>query len=227
MGIFDIFSAQPGQQAAAAQTAADQQALQALTKQFGAGRGALTTDYAAALDPWTRQFTYAQEGQDALADALGLRGLAGNARAQQAFQNNPGYQFQLGQGLDAVTANAARLGQLNSGNTDIDLTKFAQGLAGTSWNDYVNRLQPFLSAGQGAAGGIAGVNTGLGNAMNQSYQGQGNAAYGTDVNIGKAEAAGLMSPYNASANLWGTGLALAGDVASVLGGKAAPAPKFS
>ena len=222
MGIFDIFSGDAGHKAAADQVAAIQQGKSDVTKQFGLGQGALTTDYAKALAPYTANFANAQAGQNMYGNALGLGGAGGNAAALQAFLNNPGYKFQLQQGEDAVAANASRLGQLNSGNTDIDLAKFGQGLAGTSWQQYIANLQPYLGAANNAAGGIAGVNTGLGNQMNASYQGLGNALYGADTSIGKAQAAGDMADYNASGNLWGAGLALAGDAAKVAGGGGLP-----
>lgn len=227
MGIFDIFSGAPGQQAAQDQIAADQRAYQDLSKQFGLGRGALSTDYAKALAPWTNQFAYAGQGQQALADALGMNGPDGNARAVTAFQNNPGYQFQVQQGLNSVMANQARTGQLASGNTDLALQQMGQNIANQGWGNYISELQPFLGAGQNAAQGIAGVNTGLGNAMNTSYTGQGQAAYGTDVSQGKAQAAGDMAGYNASGNLWGAALGALGDVASIAGGKGVSIPKFT
>lgn len=219
MGIFDAFSAAPGEKAAADQVAAIQQGKADINRTFGQGRGALTTDYAAALSPYTQNFANAQQGQNALGNALGLGGASGNAAALQAFMNNPGYQFQLQQGENAAMANAARLGQLNSGNTMIDLNNYAQGLANQGWNQYIQNLQPYLGAANSAAGGIAGVNTGLGNAMNQSYTGQGQALYGADTSIGKAQAGGDMAGYNASANAIGAGLGLASDAAQIYGGK--------
>jgi hypothetical protein len=218
MGIFDIFSAGPGQKAAQDQITAINQGKQDLAQQYGLGRQDITTNYAAALDPWTKQMAYAGRGQDALADALGMNGPEGSARAVAAFQNDPGYNFAMGQGNNAVLANAARTGSLASGNTNIDLTKFAQGLANQQYGNYVNRLQPFLGAGQTAAGGVAGVNMGQGNALAGLDTGLGNALYGADTSIGKAQAGGDLAGYNASGNLWGAGLALAGDVASAMGG---------
>ena len=79
---FAAFSAAPGEKAAADQAAQLAQGYGDLTKQYGLGRGALTTDYAAALAPWTQQGTYATQGQNALADYLGFNGPEGNARAQ-------------------------------------------------------------------------------------------------------------------------------------------------
>jgi hypothetical protein len=226
MGIFDIFSAGPGQQAAQDQIAADQRGYQDLSRQFGLGRGALTTDYAKALVPFQANFDVANQGQNALADAMGLNGPEGNARAAAAFQNNPGYQFQVQQGLNSVMANQARTGQLASGNTDLALQQMGSNLANQNWGNYIGQLQPFLGAAGNAATGIAGVNTGLGNAMNTSYTGQGQAAYGTDVSQGKAQAAGDLAGYNASGNLWGAALGALGDVASIAGGKGVSAPTF-
>jgi hypothetical protein len=210
VGIFDAFSAKPGQQAAQDQVRAIGKGYDDLSQQFGAGRQALNTNYAAALQPYTQEFGDYTKGTNAYADALGINGPEGSARAQAAFTNNPGYQFQLQQGTDAALANAARSGQTASGNTLLDLQKFGQGLAGTTYQNYVNNLNPYLGARAGAASGIAGVNTGLGNALNASYMGQGNAAYGADTSIGKAQAGGDMAGYNASANLLGAGLGLLG-----------------
>jgi hypothetical protein len=217
MGLFDVFSAAPGQKAAADQVAADQQAYHDLSKQFGLGRGALTTDYAKALVPFQTNFDVANQGQNAYADAMGLNGPEGNARAAAAFQNNPGYQFQLQQGLNSVMANQARTGQLASGNTDLALQQMGSNLANQNWGNYIGQLSPFLGGAQNAAQGIAGVNTGLGSAMNQSYTGQGQAAYGSDVSQGKALAAGDLAGQQASANLWGAALGALGSGAKLAG----------
>lgn len=217
MGIFDAFSAAPGQQAAADQVAADQKGYADLSAQFGQGRDALNSNYSAALQPYTANFNNAQQGTTALGNALGLNGAAGNSAATAAFQNNPGYQFQLQQGLGAANAKAQATGMGASGNNLIDLNNYAQGQANQGWNQYVQNLQPYLGAANSAAGGIAGVDTGLGNALNANYMGQGNAAYGADTSVGKAQAGGDMAGYNASANLLGAGLGALSSGASLFG----------
>lgn len=217
MGLFDIFSSAPGEKAAADQVAAIQQGYGDLSKQFNLGRGALTKDYAAALAPYTANFANAQQGQNMYGNALGLGGATGNAAALQGFMNNPGYQFQLQQGLNSVLANQARTGQLGSGNTDLALQQMGNNLANQSWGQYLANLQPYLGAANSAAGGIAGVNTGLGNQINASYTGQGNAAYGADVAAGKAQAAGDLAGQQASANLWGAGLGALGSIGKIAG----------
>jgi hypothetical protein len=215
---FAAFSSGPGQQAAADQISADQRAYSDLSQQFGQGRDALTQYYTLGLDPYTKNFNNAQLGTTALGNALGLGGATGNAAATAAFQNNPGYQFALQQGLNAANAKAQATGMGASGNNLIDLNNYAQGQANQGWNQYIQNLQPYLGAANNAASGIAGVNTGLGNALNANYMGQGNAAYGADTSEGKAQAGGDMASYNASANLIGAGLGLAGDATRLYGG---------
>lgn len=112
-----------------------------------------------------------------------------------------------------------------SGNNLIDLNNYAQGQANQGWNQYIQNLQPYLGARAGAAGGIAGVNTGLGNALNANYMGEGNALYGGDASIGKAQAGGDMAGYNASANLLGAGLGALGAGANFFGGGGGGAAK--
>jgi hypothetical protein len=107
------------------------------------------------------------QGSQLYADALGLNGAEGNARASSAFQAGPGYQFALSQGLDAVNRAANARGQLNSGNTDVDALKFGQGLAGQTYQQWLGNLSPYnqleLSATSGAATGNAGINQNVAN----------------------------------------------------------------
>jgi hypothetical protein len=207
MGLLDIFSNAPAQDAAAAQTAGINAGYGQLSGLSGQGRDALTTNYTAGLQPFLQNYGTAQQGTTALGNALGLNGPQGNAAAVAAFQNNPAYQFQLQQGMDAVNANAAKTGQLASGNTNLDLLKFGQGLAGTGWNQYLQNLQPYLGASQAAATGIGTLDSGLGNQLNANLTNQGNAAYGAQTSIGNANANADLSRYNTSANALG---ALAG-----------------
>lgn len=207
MSLLDIFSNAPAQDAAAAQTAGINAGYGQLSDLSQQGRGALTTNFSAALKPFQANYDVASGGQQAYADATGANGPAGLARAQAQFQTSPGYQFQLDQGIGAVNANAEKLGQAASGNTNLDLLKFGQGLANTDWGNYVSRLQPFLGQASTAAQGIGTVDTGLGTALNANLTNQGNAAYGAQTSIGNANANADLSRYNTSANALG---ALAG-----------------
>lgn len=206
MGIFDAFSGDAGRQAAADQQAHLKQGYSDLSGQFDQGRGDLRTSYGAALQPFQQNYTATAGGQQAYGDATGANGGAGYDRAVSQFRTSPGYQFSLDQGSENVMRNAARTGSLAGGGTQIDLQKLAQGTADQQWQGYVGNLLPYLGAANSAAGGVAGVNTGLGNQLNASRTTQGNAAYGTEAGIGNAAAQGDMADYNASQNLWNTAI---------------------
>jgi hypothetical protein len=57
----------------------------------------------------------------------------------QDLENDPGYQFQMQQGLKQVQASAAARGMLSSGSTLKGTQDYAQGLAGTSYQNAYNR----------------------------------------------------------------------------------------
>lgn len=79
-------------------------------------------------------------GADRYADAMGLNGADGTTRAQDSFRAGPGYQFAMDQGLDAVARKGSAMGRLDSGNTDLDLMKYATGYADQAWDDWMNNL---------------------------------------------------------------------------------------
>lgn len=57
-----------------------------------------------------------------------------------------------------------------------------------------------MSLGQGAAAGTAGVDTGLGTTLNNSYGTQGNVAYNTQTGMGNANANADLAGLTASGN---------------------------
>jgi hypothetical protein len=210
MSLFDAFNNNAQSAAAGAQTAGIQNGIGQLNTAFGQGRGSLNTNYSAGLQPYLQNYGQAQQGGTAYGNALGLNGASGNAAATQAFQNNPGYNFQLQQGENAVLANQAATGQLASGKTNIDLNNYAQGQANQGWNQYVQNLQPYLNQENNAASGIGGLYSGLGNQLNSNYMGQGQAQYGADTSIGNAQANAQLGNLTASMNGLGLGAGLLG-----------------
>ena len=105
------------------------------------------------------------QGQQAYNSLLGL----GAAPAGfQGYQQSPGYQFQLNQGLDAAQSSAAARGGLMSGKTLADLNTYGQGVANQDYQTYLNRLQGIGTQGQAAAGIVGSANAwtgGLNNAL--------------------------------------------------------------
>jgi len=201
--FFDIFGTGDQRQAANDQISGINQGYSQLSDLFGQGRGALSTNYAQALQPFTQNYSQANQGTTQLGNLLGLNGASGGATAQKTLENMPGYQFALGQGSQNVLRNQAATGQLNSGATDVALQNQGQGMASQNYNNYVSQLLPFLNASNSAAGGIAGVNTGLGNQLNANLTNQGNAAYGAQTSIGNANANADLAGLTASSNLMG------------------------
>lgn len=135
----------------------------------------------------------------------------GSAGIQQTLANLPGYQFALNQGAQNVMRNQAATGQLNSGATNVDLQNQAQGQASQNYFNYVNALQPYLASSNANAQGIGGLYSGLGNAINQNYNTQGAAAYGTQAGIGNAQANMYNTELAQSGALFGGLTSLAGN----------------
>ena len=109
------------------------------------------------LSPWTTTGVPANAQESNL---LGLNGQPAADAAMSTYQQSPGYQWQIGQGLRAVDAGAAAQGMLRSGATLKAEQTFGQGLADTDFGNYWNRLQQLSSGGLSAAGGIASAATG-------------------------------------------------------------------
>lgn len=206
MGFFDnmmsVFSDQPAKDAAQAQKAGLNAGYNTASGNVNQGIDALKSSYGAALQPFLSNFNNANAGTTALGNALGLNGQGGNDAAIAAFMNNPGYTFQRDQGNAAINAQEAATGMNASGNQLIDLAKFNQGLAGSSWGNYVNSLQPYLGASNAAAGGIANVNMGQGNALAGQYDTMANLGWQKETGIGNANANADLAKYSAGANIW-------------------------
>lgn len=202
MGLFDLFSNDSAEKARDMANAGATAGYSQLSDLYGKGRDALTTNFGAASDLYKNLLTSYAPGAQAYGDAVGANGAEGYARAKTNFQTDPGYGFQMDQGLQALQRTHAAAGNLSSGNADADTLKFATGLADQSYGNYVSRLAPYLTGQATATAGAAGVDTGLGTALNTSYQGQGAAANNTQQTIGNNNAAAELNNYKVSSNLW-------------------------
>jgi hypothetical protein len=163
--------------------------------QYQAGMGALTSNYGAALQSLQPATAGANAGANAYAGALGIGG--DPAQIQKHLEATPGYQFTLGQGLQAIDRGAASRGLTTSGNTLAAEQKYGAGLANQTYQNYVQNLQPYL-AQQTQTGALnANVNTGLGNQLNAAYGNLGNLGYNTQAAIGNTQAAADIAGQNA------------------------------
>jgi hypothetical protein len=217
MGIFDVFSAGPQEDAARARQAAAEKGYQQYTDLAQQGRGALTTNYTAALQPYQEMQGTDRLGLQAYADASGANGPEGLARAQSTYsQSRPGFAFAAEDAAKNI-ARAGVAGGAPTGNTMQAITDRIYGLGQTDYRQYMQGLLPFLGQSQQTAAGIGGLYGQLGQGLAGSFGNQGQAAIGTQDVIGKAQSDAALAPYTASANLWGAGLNALGSIAKIVG----------
>lgn len=124
----------------------------------------------------------------------------------QDFQQAPGYQFQLNQGLQAMQRSAAAKGMLNSVGTQQNLNNYAQGSAN---QDYQQALQNYMGQNQQTYNMLMGQSqqglqaTGMSNAAAQGFA---STASGNMIGAANAQAAGQVGTANAISSGIGTGV---------------------
>ena len=121
-----------------------------------------------------RAITFQREGQDKAAgilqpgaqyapiqsklyDLTGLNGAQAQQNAFGQYVESPEVQFQREQGEQAAQRAAAAGGQLASGRTLADLTKFGQGLAQQGYGQYYDRIRDLYGSALNTAGGLANI----------------------------------------------------------------------
>ena len=194
--------AQAAQTASAQQIAAQQAALQQLQQNIAPYSAIGTSVLPQLLTSLGYQGQFGSNGQ--------LTGVSG-----QGFQfnpsnleNTPGYQFTLGQGLNAVNNQQSAMGLNNSGAQGKALANYATGLAQNTYNQqYQNALNTYqTNASQ--LGGL--LNLGQNAAV-----GVGNAAYNAYGAMGNAASAGTVAAGNATSNAFNSLLGLGGTGAKI------------
>lgn len=92
------------------------------------------------------------------------------------FRNSTGYQFRLGEGLDAVNSGYAGAGALQSGAAMRGITEYGQNFASNEFGNYLGALSNQQAVGAGAASAGAGVSQNFasmaGNSNNFNAQNQ-------------------------------------------------------
>ena len=130
----------------------------------------------------------ANRGYSAYGDAAGINGAAGQDRARSNFRAGPGYQFMVDEGVNAAARAANATGMGASGNTMDAVTRLGTNMADQEFDDYVARLNPYLTLAPNIAGSRAGIQTQLG----QDLAANNAAIAGLYTGYGK-DAAGLLA----------------------------------
>ena len=105
----------------------------------------------------------------------------GSDPAFQNYQNNSGYQWQVGQGTQAITNSAAAKGLLNSGATLKAVDQYGQNAGLQSYQNYLSNLSGLAGQGLNAAGIIGGagqVSSGTSNSQGGLFNALGSLGQG-------------------------------------------------
>ena len=167
-------------QAASTQAAAADKALALQERQYQQTR--------ADSMPWMNA------GKTALNAYMGELGLSNEAKAgtfQSGFKETPGYQFAVEEGEKGVINNLAALGMRGSGAGLKALTRFREGLADQTYNNYLDRLSGVSTGGQTQVGQTNALGANFANTAGQTIQDKG---------------AATASGYVGGANAWSNAL---------------------
>lgn len=131
-----------------------------IKKEYADGYGSVEK----TLAPWIGT------GTKANAQLENLAGLNGAEAGKNALQTDPGYQFRVDQGQQALERSAAGKGNLFSGNTGVAVNKYGQDMATDEFTNVFNRLMALSEQGRAGSNALAGYKwnqTGM-NAQNES-----------------------------------------------------------
>lgn len=158
-----------------------------------------------ALAEWDSKYNQVRSDEAGYM-ALGQQGLAGYSgllKDPSSVSSDPGYQFQLGQGVQALDRSAASKGLVLSGAQQKAVDQYGQDFASTYLDKILARYSNAINVGQTAT-------TQVNNAGMTTAAGKGNA-YNALAQLATATAAGKSNIGQASANAYlNTGNTLSG-----------------
>lgn len=127
------------------------------------------------------------------------------------WQQDPGYQFRLDEGMKAINGAASARGMGNSGATLKALTKYGQDYASSEYDKVYNRNYNRLSA-------LAGLGSNAANTSANAAGNYGQSVSGNYIGMGNAAASNQIAATNRMSNLINSTIQAAGQ-ASGSGGK--------
>lgn len=198
-------------------------AISAVSANSAAGKQQAAANQATATQQgmYNQTFAAGQPYRDSGALATGklqdLMGLSGNSTSPgygsltQTFtpqdylaNQDPGYQFQLQQGQQALQNSQAAQGGVLSGAALKDLINFNQGTAATGYQNAFNRFQTqqnntysrlgnIATLGQNSAANAGSTGANFANGISGTITGAGNAAAAGQIGVGNAISSGINS----------------------------------
>lgn len=124
----------------------------------------------------------------------------------QDFHQDPGYQFNLNQGIQAMQRSAAAKGMLNSTGTMQGLNNYAQGMASNEYSNAYNRFTQSQEQRYNMLSGIAGMGNVANGQMAQVGINTSNNMNSNTIGQGNAMSAGQMAQGNNLGNMVGNGV---------------------
>lgn len=189
MGMFDDSS----EQALKAQRNATQQANQTLKDQYALGNDALKSSYADQAK-WLGDYT-----------GVGLSSLQKmtNGSFADQLQNDPGYQFRMKSGQNALESSAAARGNLNSGATLKALQRYGQDFGSNEYQNAYGRLSQLANMGMNASSQLSNAAGSYGQLMNQNAVNLGTGLSNNLTGYGNAQGAANIAKGNQENQLLG------------------------
>lgn len=115
------------------------------------------------------------QGNNAIADLLGLNGSASQNAGFEQFRNSSSYNFLKEEGMRGINSNNAARGLLNSGSALRGISRFNNDLAGNFLDKYFEKLSGLSNSGLGSAQVISGA----GNTSQSQGTSSGNSSGGS------------------------------------------------
>lgn len=145
----------------ASDAAKEQAAAQLKAAQLAAQTARLGFDWGTTGPGAQYLLPFLTGGRDATNAISALLGIGGDpaaaAKAFDAYKGSTGYNFRLGQGVDAITGSNAAKGLLNSGATLKGVQNYGQNLASAEFGNYLSQLFNVGTRGMDASKTIMGA----------------------------------------------------------------------
>lgn len=174
----------------------------AANTQAGAANNASQTQWNMYEQQRQDQQPWLQAGSKALGDLQTQMPDLQRQFSMADFHEDPGYQFTLNQGLDAMQRSAAAKGMLGSTGTMQGLNNYAQGMASDQYQNAYNRFTQNQNQRYNMLSGIAGTGQVANGQIGQAGMNTANNISANQIGAGNAQSAAQIG----SANAWGGAL---------------------